>query len=102
MADTGSLIVKDPQSSGWPRGIDWTNYLAQIDAAETVVGSTWAVSGADTSLTSSSPSIVTGSKKTQVRLAGGTEGLRYTVTNTIVTSSGVTEERSFIVLVEQQ
>jgi hypothetical protein len=101
MAYTGSLIVKDPQAT-MPKGIDWTAYLAQIDAAETISTSTWAITGADSVLTASSPSIVTGSKKTQVRLSAGTEGLKYTVTNHITTSSGVIDDRSFIVLVEQQ
>lgn len=102
MASTGSLITKDPQASAWPRGIDWTNYLAQIDAAETIVGSTWAITGADAILTAASPSIVLGSLKTQVKLSAGTVGLKYVVTNTITTSSGVIDDRSFTVLVENQ
>lgn len=99
---TGSLVPKDPQASAWPKGIDWTDYLAEIGASETISTSTWAITGADAVLTAASPSIVTGSKKTQIKLSAGTLGVRYTVTNTIVTSSGITDERSFTVLVEQQ
>lgn len=99
---TGSLIVKDPNASAWPRGIDWTNYLANIDAAETISTSTWAVTGTDALLTAASGSIVTGSKKTQIRLSAGTRGVRYTVTNSIITSSGVHDDQSFDVFIEDQ
>ena len=95
-----SLVKKDPQASAWPRGIDWTAYLANIDAAETISSSTWAVTGSDALLTTASPSIVTGNKKTQVRLSAGTLGVRYTVTNSIITSSGVHDDQSFDVLIE--
>jgi hypothetical protein len=99
---TGDLISKDPQASAWPKGIDYTNYLAKLDTAETIATSTWAVTGADASLTTSASSIVIGSKKTQVKLSGGTVGLTYTVTNSIITSSGVHDDRSFDVLIENQ
>ena len=102
MAYTGSLVTKDPQATAWPKGIDWTAYLAQIDAAETIASSSWAITGSDAALTQASASIVTGSKKTQVRLSAGTVDVKYTVTNTITTSSGVIDERSFTVLVQQQ
>lgn len=102
MLPTESLLVKDPQSSAWPKGIDYTDYLALIDPAETITGSTWAITGNDAALTKSNESIVTGAKKTQLRLAGGTLGLTYTVTNHITTSSGVQDDRSFDVLIQQQ
>jgi len=95
-----SLVVKDPQASAWPRGIDWTAYLANIDAAETISTSSWAVTGNDSTLTTASPSIVTGNKKTQVRLSGGTVGVVYTVTNSVITSSGVHDDQSFTVLIQ--
>lgn len=99
---TGGLCVKDPEATAWPKGIDWTTYLAALDAAETISTSTWAVDGPDAELETASPSIVTGSKKTQVKLSGGTVGALYTVTNSIVTSSGVVDDRSFQVLIEEQ
>lgn len=99
---TGSLVPKDPNASAWPKGIDWTNYLANIDAAETISSSTWAVTGSDAILTTASGSVVTGSKKTQIRLSAGTPGVTYMVTNSIVTSSGVHDDRSFYILVQDE
>lgn len=97
-----SFIEKDPNASAWPRGVDWTAYLANIDPAETISASTWAVTGTDAILTTSSPSIVTGLKKTQVRLSAGTPGVVYTVTNSITTSSGVHDDQSFLVLISDK
>ncbi len=97
------LKVKDPQATV-PEGFDWTPYLARLGADVTISTSSWTRTGSDTALTLANPSIVTGSRKTQVMLAGGTPGLTYTVTNRIKTSSTpeVTDERSFEVLVENQ
>ena len=100
MAQVGGLALKDPSAANWPRGIDWTDYLAEIGASETISSSTWTIS--PSGLTEASSSIVTGSKKTQIRLSSGTAGVRYTVTNTITTSSGVVDERSFYVLVQDR
>lgn len=96
---TGSLVTKDPDATAWPRGIDWTAYLANIADDETIASSSWSVSGKDAVLTidGGSPSIVTGNLKTQARFSGGTRGVRYIVTNRIVTSSGVHDDRSFVV-----
>jgi hypothetical protein len=100
--NTGDLLVKDPSAASWPKGIDWTDYLAEISASETISTSAWTISGADSSLANAADSIVTGSKKTQIKLSGGTTGVRYTVTNQIVTSSSITDERSFYVLVQDR
>lgn len=97
----GDLIIKDP-SSIEPQGFDWTDYLAEFATTELIVTSTWTVSGPDAVLTTSSPSIVTGSLKTQVLLSAGTVGRKYTVTNQIVTTSSYTDDRSFVVLVQQR
>ncbi len=97
----GSLVVKDPQSVE-PMGFDWTDWLAELSPTETITLSTFAVAGADAILTLTSPSIVTGSLKTQVKLNAGTVGLKYTVTNHITTSGGSQDDRSFVVLVEQR
>lgn len=99
---TGSLIVKDPQSVE-PQIMDWTDWLAELSAGETISVSTWAISGADAGLTYSAATIVTGSLKAQLKLAAGTIGLRYMVTNHITTTpGGYVDDRSFIVLVEQR
>ena len=52
-------------------------------------------------LTLAGGSIVTGSKKTQIKASVGVAGTRYTVTNRIVTSSSYTDDRSFVELDEQ-
>ena len=101
MEPTGAIIGKDPNAANWPRGVDWTDYLAAIGAAETVTVSTWTVSGPDAVLTADAGSIVVGGKQTQVRLSAGTVGALYTVTNRITTSSGVIDDGSFLVLIEQ-
>lgn len=98
----GDVILKDPQSVE-PQGFDWTAYLEELNSgspAETIETSTWTVSAS--SLTLSNASIVTGGLKTQVMLTGGRVGQRYTVTNHIVTSSGVHDDRSFVVDVQQR
>ena len=99
----GDLVSKDPGSTE-PFGIDWTDYLAELGEGVTISTSTWTISGQDSVLTSGNDSILSGSLKTQVFLAAGTLGGLYTVTNRITTSSSptVTDERSFLVLVEQQ
>lgn len=96
---TGDLDTKDPNASAWPKGIDYTDYLTNIGAS-TISSSSWAVTGPDALLTTSSASIVTGSKKTQVLLAGGTRGGLYTLTNSFVTDTGVHDDRSILILVE--
>jgi hypothetical protein len=89
------LITKDP-SSIEPQGFDWTLYLAELGASVTISTSAWEVSpDDDDGLTLSGASIVGSSLKTVVTLTGGVLGTTYNVTNRIVTSSGVTDDRSF-------
>ena len=95
----GATINKDP-SSVEPQGFDWTDYLAELGAGVTISTSTWAVT--PTGLTVAAGSIVTGSLKTQTTLSSGTVGVLYTVTNQIITSTSVTDERSFFVRVAQR
>ena len=93
------LFLKDPDSTE-PFGFDWTAWLAEIGASETITSSTWSVS--PSGLTLAGGSIVTGSKKTQIKASVGVAGTRYTVTNRIVTSSSYTDDRSFVVLGEER
>lgn len=97
----GDLIIKDPDSIE-PRGFDWTAWLEELTGTELIVMSTWAVSGSDAVLTATSPSIVTGSQKTQATLSAGTLGVQYTVRNRIVTTSGYTEDQSINVLIQNR
>lgn len=100
------LVSKDPDAASYPFGFDWTAYLAEISVTETIATSSWAISNGDvdsapaTVLTTANDSIVTGSLKTQVQLNAGTRGMKYTLTNSIVTSSGVHDDRSMRVLIE--
>lgn len=80
---TSRLVTKDPNSIEVFRW-DWdTEHLA--DSVE-ISTSAWTITGPDSVLTKDQESIVTGNRKTQVRLTGGTEGETYTVTNRIVTN----------------
>jgi hypothetical protein len=94
----GDRLIKD-SSSVITRGFDWTAYLAALGSGVLISSSTYAVSPAG--LTMAAPGIVTGSLKTVVTLSAGVEGALYTLTNQIVTSTGVTEERSITVRVRQ-
>lgn len=102
--ETGSFarLKKDPDAVNWPKGIDWTKYLARIDADELLTASTWSIDGPDDDLEVVTDSIVTGNLKTQVRLSGGTDGKEYTVTNHITTTSGVEDDRSFTIVVGER
>jgi hypothetical protein len=80
--------------------MDWTAYLAELGAGVTISVSTWAVS--PDGLTLGTPSIVAGSLKTQILISGGRLDRRYTVSNHITTSTGVEDDRSFDVVVQQR
>ncbi len=104
MRRPGDLIEKDPDSVE-PQGFDWTAYLAELGTGVTVQSSTWSVStivGDAAPLTLSNASIVPGGLRTQVTLAAGSAGRKYTLTNHITTSSGPVDDRSFKVLVVQR
>lgn len=70
-------------------GVRWHDY---IDPLETVVTSTWTISG---SAQLSDPAII--GSDTQVWIAGGTLGENLILTNRITTSLMRTDERSFVV-----
>lgn len=100
----GDLIQKDP-SAIVPKGFDWTAWLAELGDTVIIATSTYAVSTVlddAAPLTLSGALKVSGNLKTQVTLSGGTVGYRYTVTNRIVTTTGVQDERSFRVKVEDR
>ena len=95
MPKTGDLVVKDPDATGWAKGIDWTDYCEE--RSTTISSSTWAVS--PSGMTVDTSTIVTGSLKTQLKLSGGTAGVQYTVTNRVTTAAGGVDDRSFFVRV---
>jgi len=106
MRHPGDLIIKDPQAVE-PEGFNWTAWLAELSTflstPETIVTSTWAVTapaGDATPITLSGAAITGAGLLTQVTLSGGTLGRKYTITNHIGTSNGLTfDDRSFKVLV---
>jgi hypothetical protein len=99
--DESSLIVKDPASLE-PYGFDWTEWLLELGASVTITTSTWAVTKGGGTLALSDDSIIVGARKTQVKLNGGLAGKTYLVTNSILTTSGDEDERSFKVLVQNR
>ena len=104
--ENGDQITKDP-SDVKVYLVDWDTDNLAVGA--TITTSSWTItaigpSQTDTALTKDSESIVTGSRKTQVRLSAGTLGQTYEIANKIVTNEAPTQtkERSFRVRVEQQ
>ena len=73
--------------------VDWTRWLA----GDQIATSDWLVPTGLAKMADSK----TGSTAT-VWLSGGTAGQSYTVTNRITTAAGRTEDRSFIVTVEER
>lgn len=87
------VLTKDPDATLLYE-MDWTDWLP---SGETITTSTWTITGADSVLSKDNESLLTGNKKTRVRLAAGTKGTRYTVTNRVTTSGtpSQTDDRSF-------
>jgi hypothetical protein len=106
MRRPGDLITKDPDAVD-AEGFNWTDWLAELSAflstPETIVTSTWAVTapaGDATPITKTGETVTDAGRRTQVTLLGGTLGRKYTITNHIITSNGISaEDASFKVLV---
>lgn len=102
----GDLITKDPSDVS-VIVFDWD--AENLAANVTIASSAWAItairpSQSNTALTKDQPSILAGTRKTQIRVSAGTVGQSYDLTNTIVTSESPaqTKERSVRILVEQR
>jgi hypothetical protein len=95
----GQTILKDPDAK-LVYEFDWTSFL---DGAN-VATSTFTIAGDDAILTKDNAAIVSGAKKTSVRLLGGTLGKRYLVTNHIITDETPAQEddRSIYVRIAQK
>src|SRR6185295_4324860 len=89
----GGLVIKDP---GDIKTYTWDWDTENVAAGATIATSVWAVTGPDALLTVDQTTILSGARKTQMRLSAGTLGATYTVTNTITTSESPsqTKERS--------
>lgn len=100
----GDLIAKDPADIK-VYVVDWDTQ--NLPASATISTSTWTITAIgpsviDTALTKDSETILAGSRKTQMRLLGGTLGQIYEIANKIVTNEtpAQTKERSFRVLIQ--
>jgi hypothetical protein len=100
----GGLYLKDPNEARVVQfDFDTDGNLA---TAVTISTSTWTItveapaSEVVSGLTKDNPSILSGSRKTQVRLTAGTLGSRYRLTNQIVTSESPTQTKEYSVFVE--
>lgn len=92
--------VKDP-SAVLDYAIDWLGYLSGVTPPLTIASSTWVVSPVETGGLAMSSEAVEGSK-TSLRLSAGIVGHTYRVTNRITVAGGLTDERSFLVRVENR
>ena len=73
--------------------IDWSEWLDD----DTISSSDWTVPDGITEASATNDTTTA-----TVWLSGGTAGTRYTVTNTIVTAGGRTDERSIVIAVDDQ
>lgn len=85
-------FAKDPNAV-LDYSVDWSRWLA----GDEISTSEWIVPAGLTKITDTMTTT-----KTTVWLSGGTADQSYTVTNRIVTTGGRTEDRSFVVKVEER
>lgn len=108
----GPLTVQDGQTIP-KRAADADVYQFDWDArfladGVTIATSTFAITAiepsADTALVKNNESILTGSRKTQVRVQGGTDAALYRLDNTIVTSESPTQtkKRSIYIRIQER
>lgn len=90
----GAFIEKDPGST-LDYSFDWTAWLA-TSAGDAIASSTWTNPGLTAGVATFAAGVTT------VYLSGGVAGIIYTVTNTIVTTGGRTEKRSFRIIGKTQ
>ena len=95
----GLTLIKDPDAV-LPYEFDWSEWL---DAAE-IDTSDFIISGADSGLAEDSASVLAGNTSTRIVLSGGTVGVKYRVTNRIVTNEtpARTDDRSFFISVKER
>jgi len=88
-----SSYVKDPDAV-LDYSVNWVDWLPEGDAIAT---STWT---AETGITIDSDSNT--STAATVWLSGGTEGVRYSVTNHIVTDDGREDDRTLEIIIKER
>ncbi len=85
-------FTKDPNAV-LDYSVDWSRWLD----GDTIATSAWTVPAGLTKVSDANTTT-----KTTAWLSGGTADQSYTVTNRITTTGGRTEDRSFIVKVEER
>jgi len=85
-------FTKDPNAV-LDYSVDWSRWLD----GDTIATSVWTVPAGLTKVSDANTTT-----KTTAWLSGGTADQSYTVTNRITTTGGRTEDRSFIVKVEER
>lgn len=93
-----ATYTKDPDAKldyGW----DWSDYLADGEVIDT---STWSIAPTGTLAAASSPAPSKTDTTTTVWLEGGTAGAVYEVTNHVTTTGGRTDDRTFVVRVQDR
>jgi len=88
-----TTFLKDPDAV-LDYSVDWSKWLA----GDQIQTSAWTVS--DPAIEAADDS--TTATRTTVWLSGGTAGQSYTVTNRIITSGKRTDERSFVIQVQDR
>jgi hypothetical protein len=86
-------FIKDPDAV-LDYSVDWSKWLA----GDQIQNSGWSVSDAAIEATDDSNTPT----RTTVWLSGGVAGQAYTVTNRITTSGGRTDDRSFVIQVQDR
>lgn len=89
MAEPTWQRTHDPDAD-LPYGINWTAWLA----GDTIATSTWTVSGSGVTLHDDDNTTTA----TTVWAAGGTEGTKYDLTNHIVTTAGLEDDRTIVLV----
>lgn len=79
-------------------GFDWTDWLAEV--GDTLATSTWSVSPNDSILEVLSDDNDT--TQTTIWVQGGTPKERYTLTNHITTTGGRNDDRSLLIVINDQ
>jgi len=99
--DNTAYIKKDPGSS-LPYGFDWTDWLADLGSGIIITDSVWTIEliNGDANPLVDSNHLTRAGTITTIDISGGTDGNRYTVKNTITTSSGATAVDTFDIVCE--
>ena len=91
-----TTIIKDPGAT-LPYGLDFTDWLVDDLASDTIASATWTV---PTGLTKESEILTT--TKAGVVLSGGTAGATYDVVCHFVTAGGYEDERTLRIYCAQR